>query len=75
MRMSKFYCLNCYKDMGNNMICPYCGKHRFGEYAMTKEEALDVLRKNKVVLNQEPVVEVDNPAAMTILNCYWLENS
>lgn len=57
------------------MICPYCGKHRFGEYAMTKEEALDVLRKNKVVLNQEPVVEVDNPAAMTILNCYWLENS
>ena len=75
MMMSKFYCLNCYKDMGNNMICPYCGKHRFGEYAMTKEEALDVLRKNKVVLNQEPVVEVDNPAAMTILNCYWLENS
>ena len=62
MGMSKFYCLNCYKDMGDNMICPYCGKHRFGEYAMTKEEAVDVLRKNKVVLNQEPVEEENNPA-------------
>lgn len=71
MGMKCFFCkhqLNLFEER-----CPNCGK-AFDD-PMTKEEALAVLKKNGVVLNQEPVVEVDNPAAMTILNCYWLENS
>ncbi len=37
-----WYCLKCYKEMGNKQYCPHCGAHRMGDMAedRTKPSAL-----------------------------------
>lgn len=40
-----WFCLKCYKNMGDKEYCPYCGAHRLGDMAMSKKEAESVLKK------------------------------
>lgn len=40
-----WFCLKCYKNMGDKEICPHCGAHRLGDMAMSKKEAESVLAK------------------------------
>lgn len=40
-----WFCLDCIKDIGDSEYCPYCGKHRMGDLAMSKKEATSVLAK------------------------------
>lgn len=39
-----WFCLKCYKNMGDKEYCPYCGAHRLGDMAMSKKEAESVLK-------------------------------
>ena len=43
--MATWFCLDCIKDIGDSEYCPYCGKHRMGELAMSKKEAKSVLAR------------------------------
>lgn len=43
--MATWFCLDCIKDIGDSEYCPYCGKHRMGELAMSPKEAGLVLTK------------------------------
>ena len=43
--MATWFCLDCIKDIGDSEYCPYCGKHRMGDLAMSKDEAKGVLAK------------------------------
>lgn len=42
--MATWFCLECYKDMGDNQYCPHCGAHRLGDMAMSEQEAKSVLK-------------------------------
>lgn len=43
--MTMWFCLDCIKDIGDSEYCPYCGKHRMGDLAMSEKKALEELRK------------------------------
>lgn len=43
--MATWFCLDCIKDIGDSEYCPYCGKHRMGDLAMSEKEAKGVLAK------------------------------
>ncbi len=42
---STWFCLECYKDMGDSQYCPHCGAHRLGDMAMSQKETESVLAK------------------------------
>ena len=42
---SNWFCLKCYKNMGDKEYCSYCGAHRLGDNAMSKKEAESVVKK------------------------------
>ena len=58
--MGTWYCQKCYKNMGDNQYCPYCGAHRLGDMAMSEEAAKDTLtgfwgRRQKVKKKSQPM--------------------
>ncbi len=48
-----WYCLKCYKNMGDSQYCPYCGAHRLGDMAMSESEARAVLSKALRPMNKK----------------------
>lgn len=40
-----WFCLKCYKDMGDNQYCPHCGAHRLGDMAMSKKQSEGALAR------------------------------
>lgn len=62
--MRTWYCPKCYKNMGDNHYCPYCGAKDF-EY--------DPPVETPVSLEADCVEEEGNPA-MALVNLYWLNN-
>lgn len=39
-----WYCLKCYKEMGNQQYCPHCGAHRMGDMAKDKSRPNSLLK-------------------------------
>ena len=40
-----WFCLKCYKEMGNKQYCPHCGAHRLGDITVKEQEPCSMLMR------------------------------
>lgn len=40
-----WFCPKCFKNMGDNEYCPFCGSHRMGDMTMSQKESDSVLKR------------------------------
>lgn len=77
--MMKNVCFECDKEIDYmDDVCPFCGAEQYSDNPPAEKigfkSRAEVTKMLARIGGTSEKVEANNPAAMTILNCYWLEN-